>query len=260
MVYRVWRPTDRRQASELIGYGQDGRQQRTKVPFPLYGGPVTAFLRTGRGVFKASAHGAGNLLAGGPGRRLGWRESLDVAGRRNCRHLWARLQLAPAPPESGHVAPIYGLDDHRPGDGDADRGTGRFRRKLASPGPLFAAGAGSFQLRHPHSGRTLRRAGAKRHCSVLRQPAGLRAQLRHLPAGICGPSDGFSGHGNLAGRGRKGPGFPGKGWHSLRILVGHRCGCAAAGDSSVLSNYLKMARRHCRRNHRSAHASCNTPR
>ena len=27
-----------------------------------------------------------------------------------------------------------------------------------------------------------------------------------------------------------------------------------------LSNYLKMARRHCRRNHRSAHASCNTPR
>ena len=28
----------------------------------------------------------------------------------------------------------------------------------------------------------------------------------------------------------------------------------------VLSNYLKMARRHCRRNHRSAHASCNTPR
>ena len=30
--------------------------------------------------------------------------------------------------------------------------------------------------------------------------------------------------------------------------------------SSVLSNYLKMARRHCRRNHRSAHASCNTPR
>ena len=31
-------------------------------------------------------------------------------------------------------------------------------------------------------------------------------------------------------------------------------------DSSGLSNYLKMARRHCRRNHRSAHASCNTPR
>ena len=30
--------------------------------------------------------------------------------------------------------------------------------------------------------------------------------------------------------------------------------------SSPLSNYLKMARRHCRRNHRSAHASCNTPR
>ena len=30
-------------------------------------------------------------------------------------------------------------------------------------------------------------------------------------------------------------------------------------DGSV-SNYLKMARRHCRRNHRSAHASCNTPR
>ena len=28
----------------------------------------------------------------------------------------------------------------------------------------------------------------------------------------------------------------------------------------ALSNYLKMARRHCRRNHRSAHASCNTPR
>ena len=28
----------------------------------------------------------------------------------------------------------------------------------------------------------------------------------------------------------------------------------------VFSNYLKMARRHCRRNHRSAHASCNTPR
>ena len=30
--------------------------------------------------------------------------------------------------------------------------------------------------------------------------------------------------------------------------------------SLPLSNYLKMARRHCRRNHRSAHASCNTPR
>ena len=30
--------------------------------------------------------------------------------------------------------------------------------------------------------------------------------------------------------------------------------------SDLLSNYLKMARRHCRRNHRSAHASCNTPR
>ena len=30
--------------------------------------------------------------------------------------------------------------------------------------------------------------------------------------------------------------------------------------SRGLSNYLKMARRHCRRNHRSAHASCNTPR
>ena len=29
---------------------------------------------------------------------------------------------------------------------------------------------------------------------------------------------------------------------------------------AALSNYLKMARRHCRRNHRSAHASCNTPR
>ena len=29
---------------------------------------------------------------------------------------------------------------------------------------------------------------------------------------------------------------------------------------AYLSNYLKMARRHCRRNHRSAHASCNTPR
>ena len=28
----------------------------------------------------------------------------------------------------------------------------------------------------------------------------------------------------------------------------------------AFSNYLKMARRHCRRNHRSAHASCNTPR
>ena len=31
-------------------------------------------------------------------------------------------------------------------------------------------------------------------------------------------------------------------------------------DNGGLSNYLKMARRHCRRNHRSAHASCNTPR
>ena len=31
-------------------------------------------------------------------------------------------------------------------------------------------------------------------------------------------------------------------------------------DVVRLSNYLKMARRHCRRNHRSAHASCNTPR
>ncbi len=31
-------------------------------------------------------------------------------------------------------------------------------------------------------------------------------------------------------------------------------------ERSGLSNYLKMARRHCRRNHRSAHASCNTPR
>ena len=32
------------------------------------------------------------------------------------------------------------------------------------------------------------------------------------------------------------------------------------GYATGLSNYLKMARRHCRRNHRSAHASCNTPR
>ena len=31
-------------------------------------------------------------------------------------------------------------------------------------------------------------------------------------------------------------------------------------EAERLSNYLKMARRHCRRNHRSAHASCNTPR
>ena len=31
-------------------------------------------------------------------------------------------------------------------------------------------------------------------------------------------------------------------------------------SAEPLSNYLKMARRHCRRNHRSAHASCNTPR
>ena len=31
-------------------------------------------------------------------------------------------------------------------------------------------------------------------------------------------------------------------------------------SEAPLSNYLKMARRHCRRNHRSAHASCNTPR
>ena len=31
-------------------------------------------------------------------------------------------------------------------------------------------------------------------------------------------------------------------------------------ETQGLSNYLKMARRHCRRNHRSAHASCNTPR
>ena len=33
-----------------------------------------------------------------------------------------------------------------------------------------------------------------------------------------------------------------------------------AAIEGPLSNYLKMARRHCRRNHRSAHASCNTPR
>ena len=38
-------------------------------------------------------------------------------------------------------------------------------------------------------------------------------------------------------------------------------GDAAHGIAGpCLSNYLKMARRHCRRNHRSAHASCNTPR
>ena len=37
--------------------------------------------------------------------------------------------------------------------------------------------------------------------------------------------------------------------------------CSKAAVHEVgLSNYLKMARRHCRRNHRSAHASCNTPR
>ena len=34
----------------------------------------------------------------------------------------------------------------------------------------------------------------------------------------------------------------------------------APSGEEALSNYLKMARRHCRRNHRSAHASCNTPR
>ena len=38
---------------------------------------------------------------------------------------------------------------------------------------------------------------------------------------------------------------------------GHRYGNALA---QALSNYLKMARRHCRRNHRRAHASCTTPR
>ena len=37
-------------------------------------------------------------------------------------------------------------------------------------------------------------------------------------------------------------------------------GAGVASGFTVLSNYLKMARRHCRRNHRSAHASCNTPR
>ena len=37
-------------------------------------------------------------------------------------------------------------------------------------------------------------------------------------------------------------------------------GAGVALGFTVLSNYLKMARRHCRRNHRSAHASCNTPR
>ena len=37
-------------------------------------------------------------------------------------------------------------------------------------------------------------------------------------------------------------------------------GMTDADISRALSNYLKMARRHCRRNHRSAHASCNTPR
>ena len=36
--------------------------------------------------------------------------------------------------------------------------------------------------------------------------------------------------------------------------------CASGACEIPLSNYLKMARRHCRRNHRSAHASCNTPR
>ena len=36
--------------------------------------------------------------------------------------------------------------------------------------------------------------------------------------------------------------------------------CASGACEIPLSNYLKMARRHCRRNHRNAHASCNTPR
>ena len=44
---------------------------------------------------------------------------------------------------------------------------------------------------------------------------------------------------------------------SFRHLNKH---VAAFRYYSGLSNYLKMARRHCRRNHRSAHASCNTPR
>ena len=37
---------------------------------------------------------------------------------------------------------------------------------------------------------------------------------------------------------------PARAWHSLRILVGHRCGCAAAGDSSVLS--APQGREQCR--------------
>ena len=36
--------------------------------------------------------------------------------------------------------------------------------------------------------------------------------------------------------------------------------CASGACEIPLSNYLKMASRHCSRNHRSAHASCNTPR
>ena len=43
------------------------------------------------------------------------------------------------------------------------------------------------------------------------------------------------------------------------IAVEAMSACSVIG-AYPLSNYLKMARRHCRRNHRSAHASCNTPR
>ena len=54
-----------------------------------------------------------------------------------------------------------------------------------------------------------------------------------------------------------------------RYLHNQRLGLVSSLDETILhklylyhllSNYLKMARRHCRRNHRSAHASCNTPR
>ena len=52
-------------------------------------------------------------------------------------------------------------------------------------------------------------------------------------------------------------GYPSRA-QEVEILEKHKDGQLEL--EPVLSNYLKMARRHCRRNHRSAHASCNTPR
>ena len=56
---------------------------------------------------------------------------------------------------------------------------------------------------------------------------------------------------NIGLRGSHAEKLPRKRWNNLD---------AYPRKELYLSNYLKMARRHCRRNHRSAHASCNTPR